>query len=58
MSYVIKKDKEVIIIIIIIIVIIYFQFLTILHRVFTQNLGWLKAVIICILCIDICTLCL
>ena len=29
----------------------YFWFLTILHRVFTQDLGWGKVVIICILCI-------
>ena len=38
------------IIIIIIIVLPYFQFLTIFHRVFIQDLAWGKTVIICILC--------
>ena len=31
----------------------YFRFLTIFHRVFTQNLAWGQVVIICILCIYI-----
>ena len=40
----------IIIIIIIIIIQLYYQFLTILHRVFNQDLAWEKLVILFILC--------